>query len=151
MLRMSADWPGLAMFPDQFASFAIKRLYDVAGVDQINNAVIDQRSWLRIPFVHIPDPFKGRLPRFLVDLIKWAARMSIVLCADASASRWAGSCSMASVRHKRNGVFGVACDGQSFGGGRFRSLTPATTAEMLSAISKLVSGVRAAITLSTPF
>ena len=54
----------------QTVRFAIKRLYDVAGVDQINNAVIDQRSLPNL-FVHIPDPFKERLPTFSgADLIK---------------------------------------------------------------------------------
>ena len=114
------------MFPDQFAGFAIKRLYDIAGVDQINNAVIDQRSWFGIPFVHIPDPFKGQVAHiFLVDLIKRAVRMRIVITPMHRPVIWAGIAQHGIGQgHKWNEVFGVACHRQSFGSGRFSALTP---------------------------
>ena len=68
------------VLPDEFASFAIQRLDNVTGINQVDNPVVDQWRGFRVALMHIPDPLKGQVAHIvLVDLIERAVGVGVIV------------------------------------------------------------------------
>src|SRR5439155_5971596 len=71
----------VAVLPDQIAGFAVDGLHDVAGVVQIHDAVVHERSGLvRAAFVHRPDPLQLQIPDVVTrDLVEGTVIVRVVV------------------------------------------------------------------------
>ena len=86
MPRMAAPLAlrAVAVFPDQLAGLAVDRLHDVAGVVEIDDAVVHERRGLvGAAFVHRPDPLQAQILDVVGgDLVERAVVRGVVVAPD---------------------------------------------------------------------
>ena len=71
------------MLPDQLARASVKRLHDVAGIDQVNDAVVSKWSRLALAsFVHRPHPRELQSPDIGGDFGQRAVAPRLVVPTD---------------------------------------------------------------------
>ena len=77
------------MFPDQIPCPAIQGLNHVAGIDQIDDAAIHERSGFRVAVVHVPNPLELQSADVArIDLVEPAVALSVVIAPHHGPVRW---------------------------------------------------------------